>query len=103
MAKQIRRVYLIACGTSSHAAMVGRYYLEDLARIPTVVELASEFRNRNPVVGPGDLVIAISQSGETLDTLMAAKIAKQRGAWSTTRSTRSCGSPGGRCGSDPGT
>jgi glutamine---fructose-6-phosphate transaminase (isomerizing) len=60
--------------------MVGRYYLESLARIPTVVELASEFRNREPVVGPGDLVIAISQSGETLDTLMAAKIAKERGA-----------------------
>jgi glutamine---fructose-6-phosphate transaminase (isomerizing) len=80
LAKRVQRVYLIACGTSSHAAMVGRYYLEDLARIPTVVELASEFRNRKPVVGPGDLVIAISQSGETLDTLMAAKIAKERGA-----------------------
>ncbi len=80
LATQIQRVVLLACGTSHHAAMVGRYYIESLARIPTVVELASEFRNRDPVVGPGDLVIAISQSGETLDTLMAAKIAKERGA-----------------------
>ncbi|HEX2678697.1 MAG TPA: glutamine--fructose-6-phosphate transaminase (isomerizing) [Polyangiales bacterium] len=80
LATKIQRVYLVACGTSSHAAMVGRYYLEKLARVPTVVELASEFRNRDPVVGPGDLVVAISQSGETLDTLMAAKIAKEKGA-----------------------
>ncbi len=80
LATKIERVYLVACGTSSHAAMVGRYYLERLARIPTVVELASEFRSRDPVIGPGDLVVAISQSGETLDTLMAAKIAKEKGA-----------------------
>ncbi|HEX7481058.1 MAG TPA: glutamine--fructose-6-phosphate transaminase (isomerizing) [Polyangiales bacterium] len=80
LAAQIQRIVLLACGTSHHAAMVGRYYLESLARIPTVVELASEFRNRDPVIGPGDLVIAISQSGETLDTLMAAKVAKERGA-----------------------
>jgi glucosamine--fructose-6-phosphate aminotransferase (isomerizing) len=73
-------VYLLACGTSNHAAMVGRYYLEAIAKVPAVVELASEFRNREPLIGPGDLVIAISQSGETLDTLMAAKIAKERGA-----------------------
>ena len=80
IATKVQRVYLLACGTSHHAAMVGRYYLESIAKIPTVVELASEFRNRGPLIGPGDLVVAISQSGETLDTLMAAKIAKERGA-----------------------
>jgi glucosamine--fructose-6-phosphate aminotransferase (isomerizing) len=80
LAANVQRVYLLACGTSHHAAMVGRYYLEDIARIPAVVELASEFRNREPLIAPGDLVVAISQSGETLDTLMAAKIAKARGA-----------------------
>jgi glucosamine--fructose-6-phosphate aminotransferase (isomerizing) len=79
-AAKVERVYLLACGTSHHAAMVGRYYLESIAKLPTIVELASEFRNREAVIGPGDLVVAISQSGETLDTLMAAKIAKQRGA-----------------------
>jgi glucosamine--fructose-6-phosphate aminotransferase (isomerizing) len=73
-------VCLIACGTSHHAAMVGRYYMERLARIPTTVELASEFRARDPIIGARDLVIAISQSGETLDTLMAAKLAKEKGA-----------------------
>jgi glucosamine--fructose-6-phosphate aminotransferase (isomerizing) len=78
--KRVQRIVLIACGTSHHAAMTGRYYLEKLAKIPTNVELASEFRNRDPVIGPHDLVIAISQSGETLDTLQAAKLAKERGA-----------------------
>jgi glutamine---fructose-6-phosphate transaminase (isomerizing) len=77
---QIDRVYLVACGTSHHAAMVGRNYFEKLARIASTVELASEFRARDPVIGPRDLVVAISQSGETLDTLMAAKLAKERGA-----------------------
>jgi len=76
----IERICLIACGTSHHAAMTGRYYFEQLAKLPTVVELASEFRNREPIVGKGDLVIAISQSGETLDTLMGAKVAKAKGA-----------------------
>ena len=76
----IRRVVLLACGTSHHAAMAGRYWIESLARVPTVVELASEFRGRNAVIGEGDLVIAVSQSGETLDTLVAAKEAKARGA-----------------------
>jgi glucosamine--fructose-6-phosphate aminotransferase (isomerizing) len=80
LAGKVNRVYLLACGTSHHAAMVGRYYLESIAKLPTIVELASEFRNREAVIGPGDLVVAISQSGETLDTLMAAKIAKERGA-----------------------
>jgi glutamine---fructose-6-phosphate transaminase (isomerizing) len=79
-AQSIDRICLIACGTSHHAAMVGRYYFERLARLPATVELASEFRVRDPVVGPRDLVIAISQSGETLDTLMAAKLAKEKGA-----------------------
>jgi glucosamine--fructose-6-phosphate aminotransferase (isomerizing) len=79
-ARRIERICLIACGTSHHAAMAGRYYMERLARIPTTVELASEFRARDPVIGPQDLVIAISQSGETLDTLMAAKLAKEKGA-----------------------
>ncbi len=79
-ARSIRRVFLLACGTSHHAAMTGRYYLESIARVPTTVELASEFRGRDPVIGEGDLVIAVSQSGETLDTLVAAREAKERGA-----------------------
>ena len=77
---QIDRIYLLACGTSHHAALAGRYWLEKLARIPTNVELASEFRNRDAIIGPRDLVVAVSQSGETLDTLQAVKEAKARGA-----------------------
>jgi glucosamine--fructose-6-phosphate aminotransferase (isomerizing) len=73
-------VILLACGTSHHATIAGRYWLEELAKVPTVTELASEFRGRDAVVGEGDLVIAVSQSGETIDTLMAAKEAKERGA-----------------------
>ncbi|MDD9940723.1 MAG: glutamine--fructose-6-phosphate transaminase (isomerizing) [Myxococcales bacterium] len=80
VARSIKRVCLIACGTSHHAAMTGHYYFEQLAGIPTVVELASEFRARDPLIGDGDMVVAISQSGETLDTLMGAKIAKDKGA-----------------------
>ncbi len=76
----VRRVYLIACGTSYYAAMLGQSYVERLARIPAVVELASEFRNRDPVVGEGDLVVAVSQSGETIDTLLAARLAREMGA-----------------------
>ncbi|MEO0323192.1 MAG: glutamine--fructose-6-phosphate transaminase (isomerizing), partial [Myxococcota bacterium] len=79
-AEAIARVVLLACGTSHHAALAGRYFIEQLAQVPTVVELASEFRGRRAVVGPGDLVIAVSHSGETLDTLVAAKEAKARGA-----------------------
>ncbi|MEC7518776.1 MAG: glutamine--fructose-6-phosphate transaminase (isomerizing) [Myxococcota bacterium] len=79
-AKGLSRVYLLACGTSHHAAMTGRYFLEKLAKIPTTVELASEFRGRMPIIGEGDLVVAVSQSGETLDTLVAAKEAKDHGA-----------------------
>ncbi len=76
----IRRVVFLACGTSHHAAMVGRQWVEELARLPAVAELASEFRGRDPVVGEGDLVVAVSQSGETIDTLVAAREAKRRGA-----------------------
>jgi glucosamine--fructose-6-phosphate aminotransferase (isomerizing) len=79
-AKDIRRVCFLACGTSHHAAIAGRYFVEKLAGIPATVELASEFRGRDPVVGEGDLVVAVSQSGETLDTLEAAREAKARGA-----------------------
>ncbi|MEX1051156.1 MAG: glutamine--fructose-6-phosphate transaminase (isomerizing), partial [Gemmatimonadales bacterium] len=68
------------CGTSWHAALIGEYMLEELARIPTEVEYASEFRYRNPIVDARTLVVALSQSGETLDTLAAVREAKQRGA-----------------------
>ena len=77
---EIDRVVLTACGTSWHAALIGEYMLEELARIPTEVEYASEFRYRNPTVDERTLVIAISQSGETADTLAAIREAKQRGA-----------------------
>ena len=79
-AASIERVYLLACGTSHHAALAGRYFLESLARMPATVELASEFRSREAVCGPGDLVVAVSQSGETLDTLEAARRARSAGA-----------------------
>jgi glucosamine--fructose-6-phosphate aminotransferase (isomerizing) len=80
LAERIKRVYFIACGTSSHAAMAGRYWVEQLARIPSVVEIGSEVRYRDPVFGKDDLVVAVSQSGETLDTLAAVKTAKAAGA-----------------------
>ena len=76
----IERVYLTACGTSWHAALVGKYIFEDLYKIPTEVDLASEFRYRNPLIDKKCLVIAISQSGETADTLAAVKEVKRRGA-----------------------
>ena len=75
-----RRMIIIACGTSWHAGLVGEYLLEDLARIPVEVEYASEFRYRNPVIYEDDVVLAISQSGETADTLAAIKLAKEKGA-----------------------
>ena len=75
-----QRIIIIGCGTSWHAGLVGEYLLEEFARIPVEVEYASEFRYRNPVVTPDDIVIAISQSGETADTLAAIKFAKQKGA-----------------------
>ena len=74
------RVVLLACGTSYHAALVGKLWLERLARVPAEVDLGSEFRYRDPLVGPGDLVVAISQSGETADTLAAVKEAAGKGA-----------------------
>lgn len=75
-----RRIIIIACGTSWHAGLVGEYLFEDLARIPVEVEYASEFRYRNPVIYEDDIVIAISQSGETADTLAAIELAKSKGA-----------------------
>ena len=74
------RVVMVACGTSWHACLVGEYLFEDLARINVEVEYASEFRYRNPIIGEGDIVLAISQSGETADTLAALELAKSRGA-----------------------
>jgi glucosamine--fructose-6-phosphate aminotransferase (isomerizing) len=79
-AKQIKRIVFIACGTSYHASMVGEFLVESLARIPVEVDLASEFRYRDPIIGPGDLVVAVSQSGETLDTMEAIREAKAKGA-----------------------
>ena len=76
-----KRIIIIACGTSWHAGLVGEYLFEDSARIPVEVEYASEFRYRNPVIGTDDVVIAISQSGETADTLAAIKLAKEEGAF----------------------
>jgi glucosamine--fructose-6-phosphate aminotransferase (isomerizing) len=75
------RIIIVACGTSWHAGLVSEYIFEDLARIPVEVEYASEFRYRNPVITEKDLVIAISQSGETADTLAAIKLAKSKGAF----------------------
>jgi glucosamine--fructose-6-phosphate aminotransferase (isomerizing) len=78
--RTLRRVVIVACGTSYHAGLIGRYAIEEFSRVPVEVEIASEYRYRNPVVGAGDLVIGISQSGETADTLAAMRIARDRGA-----------------------
>jgi glucosamine--fructose-6-phosphate aminotransferase (isomerizing) len=78
--RSIRRVVIVACGTSYHAGLIGRYAIEEWSRVPVDVEIASEYRYRNPVVGPEDLVIGISQSGETADTLAAMRTARARGA-----------------------
>ena len=75
-----RRIIIVACGTSWHAGLVGEYLLEELTRIPVEVEYASEFRYRNPIIYEDDVVIAISQSGETADTLAALELAKSKGA-----------------------
>ena len=75
------RIIIVACGTSWHAGLVGEYLFEDMARVPVEVEYASEFRYRNPIITPKDIVIAISQSGETADTLAAIKLAKSKGAF----------------------
>lgn len=76
-----QRILIIACGTSWHAGLVAEYVIEEFARIPVEVEYASEFRYRNPIINKGDVVIAISQSGETADSLAAIKLAKERGAF----------------------
>ncbi|TCK83225.1 glutamine--fructose-6-phosphate transaminase (isomerizing) [Albibacterium bauzanense] len=78
--KTANRIIIIACGTSWHAGLVGEYLIEEYARIPVEVEYASEFRYRNPIISENDIVMAISQSGETADTLAALEIAKERGA-----------------------
>jgi glucosamine--fructose-6-phosphate aminotransferase (isomerizing) len=78
---EAKRVLIVACGTSWHAGLIGKQIIESLCRIPVEVEYASEFRYRNPVVGKGDVVIAISQSGETADTLAAVQLAKEKGAF----------------------
>ena len=75
-----KRIIIIACGTSWHAGLVAEYIFEEFARIPVEVEYASEFRYRNPIINEDDVVIAISQSGETADTLAAIGLAKERGA-----------------------
>jgi glutamine---fructose-6-phosphate transaminase (isomerizing) len=79
-AKKLGRVYFVACGTSHHATIAGRYWIEKIARVPAVVELASEVRYRDPIFFPNDLVVAVSQSGETADTIAAVKAAKAAGA-----------------------
>ncbi len=76
----LRKIFLVACGTSWHAALVGKYLIEDLARVPVEVDIASEFRYRNPILGPRDLCILISQSGETADTLAALRESKSKQA-----------------------
>ncbi|WP_158825617.1 glutamine--fructose-6-phosphate transaminase (isomerizing) [Mucilaginibacter lacusdianchii] len=78
--KNIDRIIIVACGTSWHAGLVGEYLIEEYARVPVEVEYASEFRYRNPIISEKDLVIAISQSGETADTMAALELAKEKGA-----------------------
>jgi glucosamine--fructose-6-phosphate aminotransferase (isomerizing) len=78
--KKVEKIFIVACGTSYHAALVGKYMIEELTRVPTEVDMASEFRYRRPIVSTGDLMIAITQSGETADTLAAQKEASRLGA-----------------------
>jgi glucosamine--fructose-6-phosphate aminotransferase (isomerizing) len=78
--RDLRRVVIVACGTSYHAGLIGRYAIEEWARVPVEMDIASEYRYRNPVVGPGDLVVGITQSGETADTLAAMRLAREAGA-----------------------
>jgi glutamine---fructose-6-phosphate transaminase (isomerizing) len=78
--RRVRRIVIVACGTAYHAGLIGRYAIEQWARVPVEVDIASEYRYRDPIVGPGDLVIGISQSGETADTLAAMRTARARGA-----------------------
>ncbi len=76
----VKRIVVVGCGTAYHAGLIGRYAIEEWARLPVELDIASEYRYRNAVVGPGDLVIGISQSGETADTLAAMRLARERGA-----------------------
>jgi glucosamine--fructose-6-phosphate aminotransferase (isomerizing) len=78
--RDVNRIIVVACGTSYHAGLIGRYAIEEWARVPVEMDVASEYRYRNPVVGPGDLVLGITQSGETADTLAAMRLARERGA-----------------------
>jgi glucosamine--fructose-6-phosphate aminotransferase (isomerizing) len=78
--RDVNRIVIVACGTSYHAGLVGRYAIEEWARVPVEMDVASEYRYRNPVVGPGDLVIGMTQSGETADTLAAMRLAHEAGA-----------------------
>jgi glucosamine--fructose-6-phosphate aminotransferase (isomerizing) len=78
--QNVKKIFIVACGTSWHAGLVGKYMFEELASIPTEVDIASEFRYRSPIIGKDDLFIAITQSGETADTLAAMREAKKRGA-----------------------
>ena len=78
--RDLRRIVIVGCGTAYHAGLVGRYAIEEWARVPVEMDIASEYRYRNPVVGPGDLVIGMTQSGETADTLAAMRLARERGA-----------------------
>ncbi|MBA2522127.1 MAG: glutamine--fructose-6-phosphate transaminase (isomerizing) [Solirubrobacterales bacterium] len=79
-AREFRRIVIVACGTSYHAGLIGRYAIETWARVPVEMDVASEYRYRDPVVGPDDLLIGITQSGETADTLAAMRLARERGA-----------------------
>ena len=79
-AEGLRRIVIVACGTSYHAGLVGRYAIESWARVPVEMDIASEFRYRDPVLGDGDLVVGITQSGETADTLAAMRLAREKGA-----------------------
>jgi len=76
----VTRIVIVACGTSYHAGLIGRYAIEEWARVPVEMDIASEYRYRNAVVGPGDLILGITQSGETADTLAAMRLARERGA-----------------------
>jgi glutamine---fructose-6-phosphate transaminase (isomerizing) len=80
MLARVERIHIVACGTSYHAGLVGRYLIEDWARVPVHVEVASEYRYRTCLAGPGDLILGITQSGETADTLAAMRVARERGA-----------------------
>ena len=77
--KNVERIYIVACGSAYHVGMAGKYVFEDLARVPVEVDLASEFRYRNPIIAPNSLVIVVSQSGETADSLAALRLMKDRG------------------------